>query len=128
MHELCSSVDDTLINMQPPAVANVCNDQSIIADIQCLGNTDAIAEQNSNHIELPSPELEIHDPQTHKYSEVVQMTSTPRIQNHNKPQKLLPIQRKTVRAQSQVPENQSLNDNKSKKTKPQCNQEWYLRC
>ena len=38
------------------------------------------------------------------------MTSTPRIQNHNKPQKLLPIQRKTVRDQSQLPENQSLND------------------
>ena len=49
-------------------------------------------------------------PQTHKYSEVVQMTSTHRKQNHAKPQKLLPIQRKTVRAQSQVPENQSLND------------------
>ena len=80
------------------------------ADIQCLGNTDAMAEQNSNNIELPSPELEIRDPQTHKYSEVVQMTSTPRIQTHNKPQRLLPIQRKTVRAQSQVPENQSLND------------------
>ena len=80
------------------------------ADIQCLWNTDAMAERNSNHIELPSPELEIRDPQTQKYSEVVQITSTPRIQNHNKPQKLLPIQRKTVRAQSQVPENQSLND------------------
>ena len=32
------------------------------ADIQCLGNTEAMEEQNSNHIELPSPELEIRDP------------------------------------------------------------------
>ena len=38
------------------------------------------------------------------------MISTPRIENHAKPQRLLPIQRKTVRAQSQLPENQSLND------------------